>query len=169
MSSILNILSECLPFLSSQSSIRLITPQPTNDKKALLSDDIIVNDILNILFDSFADDEAKSQIATIIGADGWKESIAARVLDGIQVAIEKGTPMGAAMASAYEKSTEAAWEFSKEHPFYMAIIAIGILAVMLPWALEPLGFAEIGIIEGIFSCHLLCVRWKKRPLLTSCW
>lgn len=45
----------------------------------------------------------------------------------------------------------AAIGFAKEHPAYAVLIALGILAVLMPWALEILGFGELGPIEGSFA------------------
>lgn len=108
-------------------------------------------EVLKVLFDASTNEhqEIEARVNTIIGTDSWKENIATKILYGIQIALEKKTPMGTAMALAFEKSVAAAFDFEKEHPVYFAIIALGISAVMLPWALEALGFAELGIVEGM--------------------
>lgn len=52
------------------------------------------------------------------------------------------------MKISFERSISEAYEFSSDHPVYFAIIALGILVLLAPWALEALGFAELGPVEG---------------------
>lgn len=56
-----------------------------------------------------------------------------------------------AASDALTKVQGAAIGFAKEHPAYATLIALGILAVLMPWALEILGFGELGPIEGSFA------------------
>ena len=79
---------------------------------------------------------------------GWSERLACAVLDRLVQAIEAGKRYSTAMATALEKSGAAAMEFSKEHPVYTTVIALGVLIVLMPWVLELLGFGELGPIEG---------------------
>jgi hypothetical protein len=57
--------------------------------------------------------------------------------------------MGEAMKDAVQKSTAAATEFAKEHPVFCTVVALGILVLLAPWAIEALGFGELGPIEGM--------------------
>ncbi|KAJ3050223.1 hypothetical protein HK097_008816 [Rhizophlyctis rosea] len=92
----------------------------------------------------------------MVGAQGWTDSLARKILDGVVTLIQEGgDKMGPAMIDALEKAEEAAnalFEFSKEHPEVgiglLTIIAVGILVVMMaPWVIEALGFAELGPME----------------------
>jgi hypothetical protein len=56
------------------------------------------------------------------------------------------------MKEACDGATTAALEFVHKHPVLTAamgtVIAIGILAILAPWAVEALGFGEFGPVEG---------------------
>ena len=83
---------------------------------------------------------------------GWYEGLAKRVLDGLIDALQSGAAMGTAMKEAVDRASAVASKFVKEHPVFatvmITIIAIGILAILLPWAVEALGFGELGPVEG---------------------
>jgi uncharacterized membrane protein YadS len=66
--------------------------------------------------------------------------------------------MGVVVKAAYEKAVVAVnkvKEWAEAHPEETAIIitliALGVLALMMPWLMGYLGFAEEGIIEGKFT------------------
>ncbi|KFY04391.1 hypothetical protein V491_09368 [Pseudogymnoascus sp. VKM F-3775] len=59
--------------------------------------------------------------------------------------------MGATMTEAFEKAVSEASGLAHEHPYFCALIAVGILAILMPWVLEALGFAELGPVEGTFA------------------
>ena len=63
--------------------------------------------------------------------------------------------MAPAMQEAYDKACEAAKTiegFAADHPIatavFCTVIALGVLVVLAPYALELLGFGELGPIEG---------------------
>lgn len=63
--------------------------------------------------------------------------------------------MNEAMSGAYEKAVEAAECFEgfvKEHPVavevFCTVVALGVLALLVPEVLAWLGFEEVGILEG---------------------
>lgn len=90
----------------------------------------------------------ESILNDIITTTSWSERLAASVLRGIENVIREGAKMGTAMAEAVVKAEKAATGFAREHPAYVTLIAAGIVALMLPWCLELLGFAEAGLVEG---------------------
>ena len=60
--------------------------------------------------------------------------------------------MNQAMKDAYDKAAqvvEGVWGFVKEHPVFFALVALGILVILMPWAIEVLGFGELGPVEGM--------------------
>jgi len=59
--------------------------------------------------------------------------------------------MGEAMRVAFARSVREGHEFAREHPVYFAVISLGMLVLFAPWALEALGFAEMGPVEGEIS------------------
>jgi hypothetical protein len=79
--------------------------------------------------------------------------------------LESGKVLVGAMKETYDKVREVAENFVKEHPILTAVIvtviAIGILAVLVPWAVEALGFGELGPIEGRFFSIMPLVRSNK--------
>lgn len=66
--------------------------------------------------------------------------------------------MGGPMKEAFDKATAAASDFVHEHPTLVAglaiLVAIGILVILVPWAVRALGFAERGPLEGKFFLDL---------------
>lgn len=90
-----------------------------------------------------------------INTCSWTESLAKIVLVKLQDILKSGANMGSAMTAAFQKASEAATEFAKEHPVYTTLIALGILCVLAPWVLEVLGFAELGPVEGECDIDLL--------------
>ncbi|KAL8947810.1 MAG: hypothetical protein Q9222_005949 [Ikaeria aurantiellina] len=89
-------------------------------------------------------------------AGGWSEYLAKKVMAMLESAIKAGKGMKPVMKCAFDKVMEAvrAFEaFSEEHPVLtgvlLTVVAVGILALLAPWALEALGFGELGPIEGM--------------------
>lgn len=60
--------------------------------------------------------------------------------------------MGDAFRATVDRALEAAKSFTEEHPVLTAVIAtvvvLAILAMVFPWAIEALGFAELGPVGG---------------------
>ena len=65
--------------------------------------------------------------------------------------------MAKASANALTQAKDATIEFTKNHPIYATLIALGILAILVPSALEILGFSELGPIKGSFTA-----AWQSR-------
>ena len=97
----------------------------------------------------------RADLQSTIHAYGWYDGLAAAVLAALENTIRLGEQMGPAMKSAYEKAmaeVSNVEEWAGEHPEMAAVIvtliALGVLAIMMPWLMAWLGFAEEGIIEG---------------------
>ena len=117
------------------------------------TEDELASSIISILFTAEkGGQDLKSRIQSEVHTTGWYEGLAKRILDGIVAALQSGAPMASAMKEAFDKASAIAVEFIKEHPILkdviITVIAIGILAILLPWAVEALGFGELGPIEG---------------------
>ncbi|KAK7927059.1 hypothetical protein PG985_004057 [Apiospora marii] len=119
-----------------------------------------VADIVSILRSAEKEGAAlRQKVGDTVGAEGWTEWIAERVLDGIKAILEEGPEkMGNAMQVAYSRASEAAdalFQFPKDHPVATAgiltIIAVGVLVILAPAVVEALGFAELGPLEGSFA------------------
>jgi hypothetical protein len=129
-------------------------------------------DILSTLYATDTNDGHLIQrLQDVVHETGWYEGLAAAVLTGLENALTAEAPMGQAMKDAYEKAKQIVadvLEFAKEHPVFCAVVALGILVILAPWAIEALGFGELGPIEGmcicaevyyanvVFACRNLC-------------
>jgi hypothetical protein len=125
----------------------------THEKKQhLQTTQFLAEDILSTLYATDTNDEHLVQrLQEVVRETGWYESLAAAVLNGLENALKAGTPMGEAMKGAYEKAAQvvaAMWGFTKDHPVFCAFVALGILAILVPWAIAALGFGAEGVIEG---------------------
>ena len=65
--------------------------------------------------------------------------------------------LGKAMQKAFDRAvSEAKTTLSdipnlpRNHPVYCSLVALGILVLLAPWALEALGFAEAGPVAGMY-------------------
>jgi hypothetical protein len=120
------------------------TPAPTGEALA--------EKILSILLTADKRSDIRRQLKDDVQASGWTATLARRVLDGLVNALKSGAPMGGAMKEAFDKASAAAETFVHEHPILTAVIvtviAIGILEMLMPWAIAALGFGEAGPVEG---------------------
>lgn len=116
----------------------------------------LAEDILSTLYAADANDEHLVQrLQDVVRETGWYEDLAAAVLTGLENALKAEAPLGQAMKDAYEKATQIVadvLEFAKEHPVFCAVVALGILVILAPWAIEAVGFGELGPIEGMCIC-----------------
>ena len=89
----------------------------------------------------------------------WKERFAKAILVTIQKAlVNENIAHKGAMGEAYEKATVAAEGiagFTRDHPVWTAVIAaviaLGILYLLMPVVLDILGFGSLGPIEGMWE------------------
>jgi hypothetical protein len=93
--------------------------------------------------------ELEFKLNEIVLVENWTESLAELVLRGVENAVRDVSKISVAFRDAMEQAATEAYEFAKEHPVYCTIIALGILVLLAPWAIEALGFGEMGPIEGI--------------------
>jgi hypothetical protein len=102
--------------------------------------------------------ELNAQICDVVRTTGWNEWIAEKVLSMLSDAIERGTPLALAMADSVKEATEAARQFTLNHPYVAAtVIALGVLALLFPAMLTLLGFGEEGIIAGTTMSPIVMV------------
>jgi hypothetical protein len=122
--------------------------------KSEVADDIIVK-----IFAATQNDAAlQADLQATMHTYGWYDGLAIAILGALEKAIEIGEKMGPAVKTAYDKAVAAVNEIEEwveAHPGMTAVvttlIALGILALMIPWLMAYLGFAEEGIIEGQFD------------------
>lgn len=125
------------------------TPMPTSDEVALA--------IVSVMLEA---DKAGSSLdaniqSLVRQAGGWSEYLAKKILSAMEDVLKAGKMMNSAMKEACDKACEAAKVFegfAADHPyataFFCTVIAVGVLAVLAPYALEILGFGVEGPIEG---------------------
>jgi len=134
---------------------------PHEKKKHAPTTESQAADILSIFYGADTNDEQLIQrLQDVVCKTGWYEDLALAVLTGVENALKAEAPMGQAMRDAYEKAAQVVadiWGFAKEHPVFCAALALGILVLFAPWAVELLGFGELGPIEGSFAAW-----WQSR-------
>ena len=133
-------------FLDGESPYEEARHPPCAEDKA----NLMAKDIFNtILSAPKANESFRSEVEEIAPASGWTEKLAERLLYHLERAVKDGVKMGGALKEAFEEAVAAAGRFTRDHPAYCTLIALGILVVLLPWMIEVLGFAELGPVEGM--------------------
>ena len=84
---------------------------------------------------------------------GWTETLGKAILSEVEAALREGAVMGQVMQEASVKAMRAAYGFAHDHPVFCTLIALGILALLAPWALEAIGFGVEGPIKGKCKVH----------------
>jgi ElaB/YqjD/DUF883 family membrane-anchored ribosome-binding protein len=95
--------------------------------------------------------ELQKKLNDIVGEYGWKENMAEWVLVKLELVLREAQKLSPALKEAYDKTCEVAKSiegFVQEHPVFCTVIALGVLVLIAPWAIEVLGFGELGPIEG---------------------
>jgi len=142
--------------LEKQPSLRL----DSTHEKHPQSTESLAEDILSTLYAADTNDEHLiRRLQDVVHQTGWYEGLAAAVLTGLENALKAETPMGQAMKDAYEKAKQIVadvFDFVKAHPVFCAVVALGILVILAPWAIEVLGFGELGPIEGLSPSVYMC-------------
>ncbi|KAJ4989317.1 hypothetical protein SVAN01_05222 [Stagonosporopsis vannaccii] len=118
--------------------------------------DEVANNVINsILRAEKGGAGLKAEVDSIVGPYGWKEYLANKVLEKLSAALQGAhDKLGPAIRDAYRKAWSVANDiegFVIKHPVMCEIIAFGVLAIVAPWVIEALGFAELGPVEGIGS------------------
>jgi hypothetical protein len=96
-------------------------------------------------------DALKAELQGIIQTNGWRESLAEAIFEALELAVRTGRTMGPALQNAYDRAVEEAKKiegFVHGNPLLCSIIAVGIVALLMPWLLEALGFGLEGYHRG---------------------
>jgi hypothetical protein len=164
MHSFINEILGCLCMGRTVAQYDIVKEQPSLDfthEKHPQTTESLAADILSTLYAADTNDEHLTQrLQDVVHETGWYEDLAAAVLTGLENALKAEAPMGQAMKDAYEKATQIVadvFEFAKEHPVFCTVVALGILVILAPWAIEAVGFGELGPIEGTFAAW-----WQSR-------
>ena len=144
-------------------------PPPDNEL------DNLATQVLTILLHSPSpspDADLTSLIANEVSTKDWTSYLAERVLHAIEDTLKGDrSTWGEAINDAYTYAVEVAraeldglWEYAKEHPYEVAasvlltVLALGVLARLVPAFVRVLGFGRAGPIEGEYRNHCFLVR-----------
>ncbi|KAL1792285.1 hypothetical protein ACET3X_008792 [Alternaria dauci] len=130
----------------------LLSAAPSNPRPAAET----ANDVVaTLLTTSLIGPALHMHLDSVVGAAGWRSNMAKYVLEKLTAALQAShEKLGPTIRSAYQRAWEAAQSiegFVIEHPVMCTVIALGVLAVVAPWVLEALGFAELGPVQGTFA------------------
>lgn len=110
------------------------------------------------------DGDLDASLKSLVTEFGWYDQIAQAILEALQQALQEGKEMTPVLKAAYDRAKEAVaaiTNWADDHPelatLIVTLIAIGILALTVPWVLTYLGFAEEGIIAGQFKSSGLTI------------
>ncbi|KAK4143473.1 uncharacterized protein C8A04DRAFT_28899 [Dichotomopilus funicola] len=154
-----------------------LSSAPSQDKNAILASQII--DIIRTASRSSPKTDHPSrdithdltpliEDTTPIRAEDWTSYLTERVLRALEETIkhvaEEQDTWGEALRDAYGYAVEAVqaeltalWEHTKEHPYetvvmvLLTVLALGVLARLVPVFVRVLGFAKEGPLEGSFA------------------
>ncbi|KZL74389.1 hypothetical protein CI238_04415 [Colletotrichum incanum] len=132
-----------------EKQLGVITDQPVRSAQDAASEFI---DILRTAEKGAMDLERR--LKNIVTVNSWTEELAKYILQGVEALVRHRDTIGQIVRGAMDKSTDAAesiFEFAKDHPVFVTIIAIGILIIIAPWVLEALGFGELGPVADTFA------------------
>jgi len=146
---VLHFLRDCI-LCTPATDPPLALPSPSQDPASTASD------ILTIILTADDPYTLLKNLKERFSTESWSEDIVTALLRGLENTLKTGTQMAKASADALAQAEDAAFGFAKDHPVYFTLIALGILAILLPWTLEIFGFGELGIIEGS-----LAARWQS--------
>lgn len=156
----MDFLSSILECLGSRADSPNKKQKPVSGLKApstqLINEEELASSILSALLNAEKSGQnLEDRLRSLVQTTDWYERLAQRILDGLVSALHSGRVTGAAMKEACDKASAAAVEFVREHPVFtevvVTIVAIGILVIIFPWAVEALGFGELGPVEGSFA------------------
>lgn len=93
-----------------------------------------------------------------VHTNSWTSVFAESALNHLIEALNSGNPLGDLLHEIYERVRAFAlqtFQFAKDHPVLVAVIALGILFLIAPWVVSALGFTEEGVLAGEY---LICCR-----------
>ena len=115
--------------------------------------------------------ELQLRLRDIASTNGWKDSLAQKILNGIAAMIREGDRLTGAMGEMVQDVSQKAHQFARDHPTYAnllsfggyTLLAFGILVLVAPWVLTALGFGEEGPVLGelvIFPLIAATLEWR---------
>ncbi|PBP24193.1 hypothetical protein BUE80_DR004911 [Diplocarpon rosae] len=154
---ILNALKDCLTG-SDSSDLPQSTFNANFNVKPPISpseDDLATSILQTILSTEKTGSALEVQLESLVHANSWTSSLAQHLLDSLVHALNSGARMSGVMKEAFDRSSAVVEHFVAEHPVLVPVVvtlvAIGILVLLVPWAVEALGFADLGPVEGSWA------------------
>ncbi|TEA18550.1 hypothetical protein C8034_v010930 [Colletotrichum sidae] len=98
--------------------------------------------------------DLERRLKNIVVASSWTEGLAKMILSGVETLVQNRDTIGKVAREAIDKATELAlalFEWAKEHPVFVTLVALGVLVIVAPWVIEALGFGELGPIADTFA------------------
>ncbi|OLN87069.1 hypothetical protein CCHL11_06479 [Colletotrichum chlorophyti] len=98
--------------------------------------------------------DLEHRLRCIVSTTSWTEEIAKLILGGVETLVRNRDTVGQVVREAMDRAIDAAvsaFEFAKEHPVFVTVVALGILVIIAPWVMEALGFGEFGPVAGTFA------------------
>jgi hypothetical protein len=149
------------PTSSSASTLLACTTPSTSSRKEKEADQVAADAVLTALLTATDKDDLERQLGSMVRIENWRESLAERVLHGLEEALKQSEKLGTHLKKAYDVVMEAKSKFEEEHPVYAAVIetvvVIGVMYLTMGWVLEILGFAARGIRLGSWAA-----RWQSQ-------
>lgn len=138
--------------------------KPRRDPKPVRSAKDISKDVIQLLRVAEKNGPTlRRQVNDAVGEQGWTESIARAIVAGLEALIKQSRDkIGPVLGDFIDKAEDAAkavFAFPHQHPYLTAgfatIVAVGVLVLVAPWAVEALGLAEMGPVAGkdAFFCR----------------
>ncbi|KAF2712757.1 hypothetical protein K504DRAFT_464819 [Pleomassaria siparia CBS 279.74] len=159
MSSMLKALSDCICGFDEPYEEYGSEKRPLVSHDARTSETMATQIVQTLLEAEKGGRSLENTLNAIVGTNGWTERIAQWTLEKLEQALGEATKLGPVLKEAYDQSCETARAmegFVQEHP-----VALGVLVLVAPWAIQALGFAtgfgELGPIEGSFAA-----MWQAR-------
>jgi hypothetical protein len=151
----------------------LLEPQPSPYQRTIPTDDDLdrlASKILTILLESRAptpNTDLTPQVTSAIGisTNDWTSYLAERLLHALENTLKGDhSTWGDAITDAYNHAVDflkeelrELWEYAQEHPYEVAaevvltVLALGVLARLVPAFVRVLGFGKLGPVEGEFK------------------
>ncbi|ORY17016.1 hypothetical protein BCR34DRAFT_475514 [Clohesyomyces aquaticus] len=146
---------------SPSEKLALITNSPYTDHPTASE---VAEKIIHKLYTTPTNNAAlRADLKSTMHTYGWYDNLATAILCALESALKVGKDMGPAMKEAYDKAVamvNKVEEWAHANPemagVMLTLIALGVLAVLMPWVMAYLGFAEEGIVEASWAA-----RWQS--------
>ena len=150
MASFIRAIFPCFPSADTVDTEYRVKERPTSYHDVYTAEEIAEQVVCAIQSAEKGGNDLRLNLKNIV-ADGWTENVAHWVLSKLEQAIQDTSNMGGALKEAYDTVLDVAEDvegFITTHPVFCTVIAIGILVLLAPWAIEALGFGALGPTEG---------------------